>query len=713
MGNDSFIALVSNVSLLIAMVFVYELVSARLLKLETRLHQVMMGLGLSIIVVAVMTTPWVLEPGVVFDTRSVLISISGLFFGAVPTVIVMIVTSAYRLSQGGAATLMGISVIVASGLAGLAWRRMLKRPLTNLTWGSLLGLGFAVHVVMLALTFTLPWQTALHVLSRIALPVLTIYPLSTAGIGALMVNRLKHEQADQALKQSEIQFRALSEQAAIGVTKTETATGKYVFVNQRFADIVGYRRDELLAMDFHALTEPDDLATDLDNVDRLVKGELSEYSMEKRYRRKDGTPIWVNLTVSPLWQAGESPQYLIGLVEDITERKRIEDRLRASESDLREAQALAHAGSWRWDVANDKLAWSDEMYRIYGITHDDFPGSWYSVVSRAVLAEDLPGVREANRAVLEEHNSQPIEYHIVRPDGSVRTIWDQTGEVTLDSNGRVSSLTGVAVDITERKRSEDALQALNVQLEERVRQRTAELEAANTELEAFSYSVSHDLRAPLRSIDGFSQAFLEDYGAGVPDEGRHDLERVRKATQHMGELIDDMLRLSRVTRNEMKIDTVDLSALTLDIGASLARDNPDRDVDLIVQPGLTARGDRALLRIVLVNLLGNAWKFTSHNPHAHITFGSATDPDHGTAFFVHDDGVGFDPRYAAKLFVAFQRLHSQEQFPGTGIGLATVHRAIRRHGGDTWAVSEPDKGATFYFTVPGVLEPEPAKEESV
>lgn len=462
----------------------------------------------------------------------------------------------------------------------MLWRRMLRRPLTSLTWGNLLGLGYTVHVVMLILTFTLPWQTAIRVLSHIALPVLTIYPLATVALGLFMVNRLKHEQAARAVTESEVQFRALSEQAAIGVTKTETTSGKYVFVNQRFADIVGYTREELLNMDFHVLTDPGDLKDDLANVERLIRGETREYSMEKRYRRKDGSSIWVNLTVSPLWQKGESPQYLIGLVEDIS----------------------------------------------------------------------------------------------------------------------------------ERKKAEDELQALNSQLEEHVRRRTAELEAANKELEAFSYSVSHDLRAPLRSIDGFSQAFLEDFGAGIPEEGRHDLERVRKATQRMGELIDDMLRLSRVTRNEMTIGTVDLSALARDIGAALARDNPGREIDFVVQPGLTARGDRALLRIVLANLLDNAWKFTSHNAHATITFGATMDPDHGTAFFVRDDGVGFDPRYATKLFVAFQRLHAQEQFAGTGIGLATVHRAIRRHGGETWAIGEPDKGATFYFTVPASLEP---KEENI
>jgi len=225
-------------------------------------------------------------------------------------------------------------------------------------------------------------------------------------------------------------------------------------------------------------------------------------------------------------------------------------------------------------------------------------------------------------------------------------------------------------------------------------------EAANKELEAFSYSVSHDLRAPLRSIDGFSQAFLEDFGSTVPEEGREDLERVRRATQHMGQLIDDMLLLSRVTRREMHVQETDMSALAADVAGELARDNPQRDVQLSIEPGMTATGDPQLLRIVLVNLLGNAWKFTSKRQHAHVSMGTVRDLEHGRAFFVRDDGVGFDAKYKDKLFVAFQRLHAQEEFPGTGIGLATIQRAVRRHGGDVWAEGEADRGATFYFTIP-------------
>jgi light-regulated signal transduction histidine kinase (bacteriophytochrome) len=250
------------------------------------------------------------------------------------------------------------------------------------------------------------------------------------------------------------------------------------------------------------------------------------------------------------------------------------------------------------------------------------------------------------------------------------------------------------VDITERKGAEEKLKQALSDLEHS----SAQLTATNKELEAFSYSVSHDLRAPLRSIDGFSQALLEDYADNIDEQGRNYLGRLRSASQKMGELIDGLLKLSRLTRSEMHREKVDLSALAQEITANLQETQPKRRVEFVIETKLADVGDRQLLRAVLENLLGNAWKFTGKRRQPRIEFG-ATQNGERKAYFVRDNGAGFDMTYVDKLFGAFQRLHTTEEFPGTGIGLATVQRIIRRHGGNIWAEGAVDKGATFYFTL--------------
>jgi len=233
---------------------------------------------------------------------------------------------------------------------------------------------------------------------------------------------------------------------------------------------------------------------------------------------------------------------------------------------------------------------------------------------------------------------------------------------------------------------------------ETLRRNAAELLAANQELDAFAYSVSHDLRAPLRSIDGFSHVLLEDYGAQLDDGGRDALRRVRAASQRMAALIDDLLKLARVTRVEMRSETVDLSSMARDIVADLQRTEPARQVECTIAPGLKARADPPLLRVVLENLLRNSWKYTAKQPRPRVEFGS-TDANGGTAFMIRDNGAGFDMKYMDKLFGVFQRLHSAAEFEGTGVGLATVRRIITRHGGRIWAEAAVDQGATFFFTL--------------
>ena len=265
-----------------------------------------------------------------------------------------------------------------------------------------------------------------------------------------------------------------------------------------------------------------------------------------------------------------------------------------------------------------------------------------------------------------------------------------------DGNDNIIGYQGIIRDITMRKQAEREIQKLNDELEQRIHQRTAELEAANKELESFAYSVSHDLRAPLRGINGFSQALLDDCADRLDDDGKHYLDRICAGTQKMGHLIDAMLSLSRVTRREMISEEVNLSDMVLGIARELREANPEHEVELVIREDLIVNSDSHLLGIVMENLLGNAWKFTGKITNPRIEFGME-EQEGKPVFFVRDNGVGFDMKYVDKLFTPFQRLHSEAEFPGTGIGLATVHRIIARHGGKVWAEAEEGKGATIYF----------------
>lgn len=320
---------------------------------------------------------------------------------------------------------------------------------------------------------------------------------------------------------------------------------------------------------------------------------------------------------------------------------------------------------------------------------------------QARVARPILEISDIARKIIEQRNfSLRAKANSDDEIGFLTTAFnDLLSEVESRSVALESTNSKLQQQVKEREEAAEEIQRLNVQLEQRVSERTVELERANKELEAFSYSVSHDLRTPLRAIDGFSQALLEDYAEKLDDTGRDYLARVRAGAQRMGHLIDDLLKLARVSRAELHPSKIDLSAIAKKISDELRENNPRRNVRVNITSGLMVQGDAQLLRIALENLLNNAWKYTGKRSEAQIEFGMRTH--NGEAcYFVEDNGAGFDMAYASKLFGAFQRLHDAKEFPGTGVGLATVQRIIHRHGGHIWAEAAFDKGSVFYFTLP-------------
>ncbi len=379
------------------------------------------------------------------------------------------------------------------------------------------------------------------------------------------------------------------------------------------------------------------------------------------------------------------------------ERMRAEAALSESNERLRLALAAGKMGTWTRELDGEaRMLWSPELEAIVGLHPGEFPGT-EPALYEYIHPGDRELVRQAFDKAIEIRSDYEVEFRFL-PRGRPPGWMLGRGRAYYDAAGRPVRLAGVAIDITARKIAELGISRLNAELERRVQQRTAQLKASNQELEAFAYSVSHDLRAPLRGIRGFSEVLLQQHAGQLDAEGRALLHRACEAAHRMNGLIDDLLKLSRLGQSDLRWQPVNLSALAESVAAELRKAEPTRAVELAIEPNLRAEGDERLLGVVLDNLLGNAWKFTSHQPHARIEFGFTAKPE--AAFFVRDNGVGFDMAHAGKLFGVFQRLHSMSEFPGTGVGLAIVQRIIQRHRGRAWAAGVLNQGATFYFSLP-------------
>ncbi len=503
--------------------------------------------------------------------------------------------------------------------------------------------------------------------------------------------------AEEALRESELKFHEMADFLPIAIFELDLS-GRLTFANRMAFQSFGYNeKDQEEGIYYPQLVIESDAEKVRRVFDQLVHGE-SSFGRDYTALRKDGTtfPVVVNTTVV---MRQNVPVALRGVVIDMTERKKTEEKLGESEEKYRQIFENAPLGIFHSTISGKYLDVNPSAAKIFGYSS---PQEMIEVVNRKGIDETVYLNSAARQHILEEIRNcegwMTYENEYIRKDGQIITSILHIRLMNPLSDGD-GILEGFYEDITERKRAEQEVRDLNASLEQRVAERTVQLEAAVKDLESFSYSVSHDLRQPLRAIDGFSQLLEEEYLPILGERGELTLQRIRSGVQRMGNLIEDLLNLSRISRSEIRKKNVDLSALARDINGEFSQLYPSRVVTTSIQDDVDAFGDERLLRIVMENLLGNAWKFTEKTDQTKVDFGANDQEDGTRVYFVRDNGVGFDMAYVDKLFGAFQRLHGVNEFPGTGIGLTTVHRIIERHGGRIWADAQVGKGATFFFTL--------------
>ena len=502
----------------------------------------------------------------------------------------------------------------------------------------------------------------------------------------------ERKRAEEALRLSERRFRALIENGSDAIALTRP-NGTVVYASPTTKRILGYSPEELMGEEPFAVVHPDDREHVAELYGTLLREPERAVTTEVRVRHKDGSWCWIEGVVTNQL-ADPSVQAFVSNYRDVTERKRADEALRSLAA-IVEASDDTIVGK---TLEGTILTWNAGAERIYGYAAEEIVGRSVALLVPPDRPQEVPDILERlKRGERIEH----FETVRVRKDGT-RIDASLTISPIKDAAGRIIGAATIARDITERKQAERAIRVLNQELEDRVRQRTSELQAANQELEAFAYTVAHDLRSPLITLSGFSQMLMEDHTATLPGEAQRLILQIASSARRMSGLIDDLLSFSRLGRQPIKQQPVapaDVARLAL---SELDGAYKDRRAAVRVSELPRCEADPALLKQVFLNLLSNALKFSRNREDAAVEVGWRRDLDDRThhTYFVTDNGTGFDMRYADKLFQVFRRLHRMEEYEGTGVGLAIVQRIIHRHGGRVWAESAPGKGATFYFTLP-------------
>jgi len=870
MNNPSYLGLVHNFALLLAIIIIFDIVVQRELRKKIHYHLFFTGFLVGGIGILVMLTPWVLSPGVIFDTRSILLSISGLYFGIIPTLIAMIITAAFRIYQGGGGALTGVFVILSTGMIGIIWHYFRKNELEKIKWWELYIFGLINHIVMLFLMLFMPKEIIRNVLETISIPVLIIYPIGTLLLGFVLRNRLQREKSKEALIFTTTRLNTAQSLSKIGGWEWN-ANDQSIFWTDEVYRIHGYTPEdipygstELIEKSIQCY-EPEDRPIILDAFQKCVDYGIS-YDYEFPFKSVKGEKKWIRTQAEAVTKNGIIIR-VVGNMMDITEQKQSELELAASETNFKSLITSAPVGIIISDNEQNTLFVNQKFTELTGYDIINMPSihEWWLMAYhdenyRNLIKEKISSAIE--KSLLTKTEILPIECNVDCKDGSSKYLeirymslgefnivtfvdltdrkiaedevrekeafaralmdnlpigiavnsvsptiefeyindnflrfyqitreqltnpdayWDEVyedpefrkqikqkvmddiasgdpknwvwknipitrkGKATRyisayntpvpESNVHISTV----IDVTEatlyaeklktnqeelqklladadrsrrsllsliedQKEAEEQIRRLNQELEFRVQERTAQLEASNKELEAFAYSVSHDLRAPLRGIDGFSGILESEYSDKLDDEGKRLIGVIRKSTRKMDQLIVDLLTLSRVSRSEIRINRIDMKSLVTNVIQDIASPELLGKFEIIIHDIPDVNADPTLMRQVWANLISNAFKYTTPKENCKITIYGYEENDSIT-YSISDTGVGYDPSNSEKLFGLFQRLHNERDFEGTGIGLAIVQRIVNRHNGRVWSQSELGKGSVFLFSIPKKITP--------
>jgi PAS domain S-box-containing protein len=510
---------------------------------------------------------------------------------------------------------------------------------------------------------------------------------------AKLEQRVEKRTADLLLVNASLNdFKAaLDEHSLVSITDT---AGVITYTNDKFCEISKYSWDELIGQNHRIVNSGYHSKSFFRELwETITSGQV--WKGEVRNQTKDGSFYWVNTTIVPFVGADGKPFQFMAIRTDITQRKNAEEDLLLSKTRMDIATEAAKIGVWDWDIKSGKVTWDERMFEVFGQPTTPDGMTTYANWANLVLPEDLAKNETRLQRTIAACGRDQRQFRITRPsDGAIRVI--HAAEVVVPgADGKAARMIGINRDITEQKDAEERIINLNDDLESRA----TELQTINKELESFSYSVSHDLRAPLRAIGGFARMVLEDHSEQLNAEGQRMLGVVHGEARRMGHLIDDLLAFSRLGRQSIVPTKIDMGAMAQEVFNELAARAPERKLQLNLHTLPPANGSDVMIYQVWTNLISNALKFTRKREISEVEIGSQKDQDGVVVYYVNDNGSGFDMEYYEKLFVVFQRLHSQQEFIGTGVGLALVQRIVQRHGGRVWAESEVDQGATFFFTL--------------